>query len=460
MSSRRLFGWARYALPILLALSCATLARAASCILPVPIHKDRPVAASFQHITPSPSAFFALHWNSTGDSALPADRVPRILAALDSARSHFSRLPGMWDIPLGPRSAYPVLALPQSTPGATTLPFELDGTGGLTWIQLDTDFSRWGGQADLLLDATCAHELFHAVQFAQGADLRDLAFYEASAVWAEDQCFPDHDDWAWRYLPHLLEHLHTPWDATDGLREYGAGAVVKHLLHEDWTPCRDALRQADATQRCWPLLLERLADPQTDMARVLAELLQAGNPAITDWRVPELAGALPVQRPRALALHPGADIPPAAEALSGLSWLAMPVEASGALEACASPRPFLLDGVECQPLSCDSLTAVRAGEWLVLVNTEEAAHGGLQELEWSTALHIWPNPGGAFRQVRFDHMARPLEICNLLGQRLALWTPPTEGRGPFLLQLPASATGTLLLREWPSGASLAITHCP
>jgi len=435
-------------------------ARAASCLLSAPVTKGASIDASFQHSSLSSSGFFVLHWNSSGDSALTATEVPFILAALDSARACYQQLPGAWEIPLGPRTAYPVLAVRQSMPGATTLPFAEDGVSGLTWIQLDCDFTRWGGDAALLRDATCAHEVFHALQFARGADLRDRAFYEASAVWAEDHCFPAHDDWAWRYLPALLENLHQAWDATDGLREYGAGAIIKHMLNGDWSPCREALLLADDSRRCWPLLLDQWEDPAALMATCLAELLQAGSHELLPWRVPELALAPAVPRAATLAIRPGLALPSEALTLDALCWRALPVEASGTFRAdCGDQMPHITQGIGAAPLPCDSSVQVFQGQWLLLVNTTETEAEGLRDLEWmeDKALHIWPNPGGRERRVRFDDQARPLEICNLLGQRLALWFPPTEGRGPHRLELPPAATGTLLVHEWPQGKGLAIT---
>jgi hypothetical protein len=451
----------------LLVLPAAALA--GTCLLPRPVDKGARIDENFQHVTASADGFFHLHWNSTGDSALAPDRVPRILAALEAAHAHYQALPEVWEIPLGPRPAYPVLVLRQPIPGATTLPFSDGGVVGLTWIQLDHDFSRWGGDPDRLLEATCAHELFHALQFAQGADTRDLAFYEASAVWAEDQVFPDHDDWSERYLPALLADLHRPLDQTGAWREYGAGAVLKYLLHGEgsWRPCRLALELAGPLQRCWPLALHFLeADPATELAGALGELLRAGDGAESRaWRVPELAAMPPVARGGLPALTREGGVPAGMDLLPGLSWRALPLEDSGVLRLAGRGAWLLREAGDAPEALADSARLhVQSPDWLLLVNASTAAAGGLQWVEWEAAwragFRVWPNPGGHHRWIEFAGGAFPLECFNLLGQRVGGWSPPGPGPGPFRLELPPAATGTLLLRDARGARGLVLTLAP
>lgn len=455
----RRIGWARFgfqprALPILLLLSSSSLAL---CPLPIPADKGARIDEAFQHVTPSPGGFFELHWNSSGDSALAATRVPQILAALETARAHYLALPAAWDVPLGPRAAYPVLVVRQPVPGATTLPFSDGGVEGLTWIQLDHQPERWGGDPDELLEATCAHEFFHALQFAQGADLRNLAFYEASAVWAEDQVFPGHDDWSMRYLPALLENLTLPLDDTEGgagLRQYGSGAVLKFLLagQPDWGPCRLALQQGALTGRCWPILLgglDRAAEPE--LAACLGELLRAGQ-ADPSRRVPELADQATPSRQDFPALLPGSSAPEEARALPAQCWLPLPA-AGGAQARVAGHGLFQLSGEGGTPLAVEdsSRVTLEAEDWLLVVNGSEAGRPGLTWLDWlasgPASFRVWPNPGGSLRMVEFAGSSVPLEIRNLLGQLVALWTPPGPGPGPWPLVLPSRSSATLLLWE-------------
>lgn len=469
MSAAGLAGWARFAaLRLLPILPIITSPAHAACPLPLPAAKSARLDETFQHQTISPGGFFALYWNSSGDSALAAERVPRILAALDSARAFYLGLPGAWDAPLGLRAHYPVLVVRQGQPGATTLPFADAVATGLTWIQLDCDFARWGGEPDLLLDATCAHEYFHALQFARSFDWRDLAFYESSAVWAEDQVFPAHDDWAWRYLPALLADLHSPLDATDGAREYGAGAVLKCLLAEagGWEPCRDALLAADAQTRCWPALLAgRGAQAAPGLARALAELLHAGDgtPALA-WRVPELAAAEAVDRADFTPLRPGAVVPPDGTAeLAGLSWRALPLAGAGNLRFDAGDCAAFRLGSANQPeaLADSSATMLGARDWLLLVNAAGQPHAGLSGLLWEgpwagLPFRVWPNPGGSLRWVQFAGAPRPLDFFDLLGQRLGGWRPAPLAV-PQLLTLPPAARGTLLVRIAGDDQGMAIT---
>jgi hypothetical protein len=433
-------------------LACWVLSAGATCLLPVPADKGRGIDGDFQHLTLSASGFFGLHWNSSGDSSLAAHHVPRILAALDSARSHYLSLPGAWEIPLGPRDHYPVLAVPQSVPGATTLPFSLDGVDGLSWIQLDPRPERWGSDPALLLDAVCAHEVFHAFQFARGADLRNLAFYEASAVWAEDQVFPNHDDWALRYLPALLERLPGDLDDAGGLREYGAGAVVKHLLagQGSWEPCRVALRDGALSGRCWPLLLDSLsADAEGELASCLSELLGAGIPGLAR-RVPELETAPPLSRDSMPTLDPAAGAPTEAQVRASLSWQVL-APVSGVWRGAGDGLYHVgMSGGNPAPLGDSLWTRSDGSDWLLLVNAGEDWLPGLtwvQALEGASSIRVWPDPGGSLRWVEFAGAARPLTSFNLLGQRLGSWTPPAPGPGPFPLELPPCASGPLLLLD-------------
>jgi len=445
-------------LPVLLAASAN-----AACLLSTPPDKGARIDEAFQHVTPGSDGYFELHWNSSGDSALAAEHVPRILAALQAARAHYLSLPGAWDAPLGLRERYPVLVVRQDMPGATTLPFEEDGTGGLSWIQLDHQPERWGGDPGELLDVTCAHEFFHALQFARGADLRNLAFYESSAVWAEDQVFPDHDDWAVRYLPALLTDLRRPLTFTGGLREYGAGAVLKFLLaaEADWSPCRAALEYGALTGDCWPRLLDSLqAPPANELAACLTELLRAGD-TDRDWRVPELAGQPAPLRATFPGLTHAGGIPAEAQELEGLAWEALALSDAGGLRAAGQGLYHLAERAE-QPVAwADSARmAVSNRDWLLLVNAGTPPRAGLGWLEWTAAaapLRVWPNPGGFRRQVQFAGASHPLEIRNLLGQRLALWTPPGPGPGPWELVLPPAANGPLLLGDPDRGAAVRLS---
>lgn len=454
-------GWMRCALPSLPALLASSAS--AACLLSAPPDKDAQIDEAFQHVTPGSDGYFELHWNSSGDSALAVEHVPRILAALQAARAHYLSLPGAWDAPLGPRARYPVLVVRQDTPGATTLPFEQDGTSGLSWIQLDHQPERWGGDPGELLDVTCAHEFFHALQFAWGADLRNLAFYESSAVWAEDQVFPDHDDWAARYLPALLTDLQRPLTYTGGLREYGAGAVLKFLLAEeaDWSPCRAALQFGALTGDCWPRLLDSLqAPPADELAACLTELLRAGD-AERAWRVPELAGQPAPMRSTFPGLTRAGGIPAEAQELEGLAWEALALGDAGRLQAAGLGLYHLAETAE-QPVAwADSARlAVSDQDWLLLVNAGTQPRAGLGWLAWSNAatpLRVWPNPGGSRRQLEFAAASYPLEIRNLLGQRLALWTPPGPGPGPWALVLPPAANGPLLLGDPARGAAVMLT---
>ena len=83
---------------------------------------------------------------------------------------------------------------------------------------------------DIPLSVTMAHEYNHVLQF--GIDAAQEAWmFEATAVWSEEQVFPDADDWlfyldTWKRQP---QQPITKFGAGDGLRVYGS-AVWNHWL--------------------------------------------------------------------------------------------------------------------------------------------------------------------------------------------------------------------------------------
>ena len=101
---------------------------------------------------------------------------------------------------------------------------------------LDDDFSpaQFGGAAPInSLSVTAAHEFFHAIQFGYDSG-EDTWFMEGSAVWAEEQVYPDVNDYL-QYLPFsAITHPGTPTDyagatSTDLYFRYGAVLFWKFL---------------------------------------------------------------------------------------------------------------------------------------------------------------------------------------------------------------------------------------
>lgn len=425
------------------------------CLLD-PHHKSgRDTAEDFQHLSFSSDGFFGLYWNSSGDSAFAPDLVPVALEALLRARDMYHQLPGGWEIPLGPMGHYPVYAVSPGAPGATSYPYTDGGISGLSCIWIHPDPARFSEHPQQLLEVTCAHELFHAYQFAQNFALQDLSFYEASAVWAEDAVFPDHDDWASRYLPGLLDRLEAPLTQTGGQREYGLGALVKRAVLEagGWNPCREALL-AGPGQRAWGGMLASLADGETFLCESLLELIHAGQPGV-QFPVEELSRAGLAHEPDFVALEDalGAGTEPW-QALEELSWAALASGSSGWLESQADELGLHVGRVGegrvlLQPAA--EREYLPASSWLLTANAGRIPQDGARLLSFepvsaSGGLLIYPNPGGRLRWLTFAEVPDALNLYGLDGRKLGHWRPGTSGLKHQLL-LPPGAQGLLLLRS-------------
>lgn len=464
---------ARIAIPLFAALLFAPVSQAACVLAPEAGKGARPDESAFQHESISPGGFFALHWNSEGDSAFAADLVQPLLAAFDSSLAAQESWGAPWSIPLGERSAYPVYMAPLNAPGATSVPYEEGGQSGLTWIQLDNRPARWSDAPQAFLEVTAAHELFHARQFARAFDWDELAFYEASAVWAEDRVYPDHDDWADRYLPAWLEHWDEPLNETGGLREYGAGCVVKYLLAggPNLGPLWHALdAPAWEEQRGWSGLLEALvANPLAELLGLASERLRAGRPG--GFRVPELAAAEPLDLsalPAPLAAAELSIPPPVLAEVGALSIGAVRLPA-GRLRANWFFWPGQLaarqEGLagELVPLdAADTLIVAGPSTILLKANALPFAQPLLttwQALGDAPALLVWPNPGGRLRTLEFAGVPRPLILHDILGRTLWTWTPSNPSPRQTLL-LPGRWRGPLFLASEDGSLVVPISHWP
>ena len=456
------------------------------CLLAEFPGKSIPVDEDYDQLSLSEDGFFGVYWNEEGDSAAAPGHVERILAALVLARQTFLALPGAWEIPLGDREHYPVYLAPLGAPGGTSPPWESGGWAGLTHIVLDNEMSPWGGDQAELAEVTAAHELFHAFQFARVFDWRDLAFYEATAVWAEDLVFPAHDDWVDRYALYYMQDPGAPLDAHDGGREYGAAAAVKFLLGGSATPATllECLEGQDpALERAWPRLLALLEEPPAEaLNALLAELLHAGCRA--GWG----GGAWPIEEldllpavdlsglPALWAPVEGAEVPLPADfsQLPGLSMRIARIAAGGeygvdhAFGAAAASAAALLHWPDWQPSAAVSggTTELDPGDFLLLANSgAEAVNGGLEML-WIGAgvfaggvFRIYPDPGGPWRGIHFQTVPGRLILYDLLGRRVWSWTPeprtglqrlllPQKLRGPFILEEERSGFCRRILILW------------
>ncbi len=117
---------------------------------------------------------------------------------------------------------------------------EIDTDYGVAYFVVNDDFSPHSDDEQAVLQATAAHELFHAVQRALGYPWDDevqvpdrrwrdeLWWFESTATWMEEVVAPDVDDYV-TYVRRFLAAPEEPLGGTDGLREYGASIFAGYL---------------------------------------------------------------------------------------------------------------------------------------------------------------------------------------------------------------------------------------
>jgi hypothetical protein len=135
---------------------------------------------------------------------------------------------------------------------------------------LDDDFSpaEFNGAAAInSLRVTAAHEFFHAIQFGYDTS-EDIWFMEGTAVWAEDQVYPDINDYL-QYLPYsAITHPRTPADynGMDGSQDlffrYGAVLFWKFLSEQFHDPAiiRGVWEDADGSRYSLQAVTAALAE--------------------------------------------------------------------------------------------------------------------------------------------------------------------------------------------------------
>ena len=190
------------------------------------------------------SAHFCLHYSTGGVAAATAAQVDATLSALEYVwsrevgalgfRAPPSDSDGLFDVylqQLGNRGIYGYCAPDENAAHSTS------------YCVLDNDYSvsEYGAPPLNSLQATAAHEFFHAIQFGYDTG-EDLWFMEGTAVWAEEQVYPRINDYL-QYLPYsAVTRPRTPADynGLDGSRDlffrYGAVLFWTFLSERFGTP--------------------------------------------------------------------------------------------------------------------------------------------------------------------------------------------------------------------------------
>jgi hypothetical protein len=186
------------------------------------------------------TAQLCLHHVRTGPHAATPEYAATALTTLDEVHTALvasgyrpplpdrglggNELPDVYLAELGDRGIYGYCTSDQRT------------TGSRVWSYcvLDDDYAEIASMTptdDLpleLLQATAAHEYFHAVQF--GYDVReDDWFMEGTATWIEDELFDEVDDNRSYLGRSPLSAPRRPLDQAGQLHEYGAWIFFRHL---------------------------------------------------------------------------------------------------------------------------------------------------------------------------------------------------------------------------------------
>ena len=169
----------------------------------------------------SPAGYFELHWNDTGNHAVPQEDLGGngIPDYIDSAAVIFDYVrdievnqmgylppPGEDGNELIP---YPIYFTNHFKYGETikkeVIEANLPAITYTSYIEVDNDFSEYYFPTQGLagLKVTAAHEFHHAVQLGYFYRDEDRYFFEMTSTWMEEHIYPDIDDYLY-YLDYFF----------------------------------------------------------------------------------------------------------------------------------------------------------------------------------------------------------------------------------------------------------------
>lgn len=253
--------------------------------------EDRPV---LQKSIVSPSGFFRIHYNATGDSIPGYDtslsalaNAGRVAFAMDSAYNfevnYLGFLPPPSDNGTGGDDLYDVYIMDISDYGYTEFGEALDQSGmtGTSYMVIDNDFSPnehyyssgLGG-----MYVTAAHEFHHAIQLGRYNALmedKDLYFYEGTSTAMEELVFDTVEDY-YQYLRNYFNQPEKPFYMYSKNQSYTA---VLWMLFQHYNYGNDIIRNEwESFSRQEPTLKAM----NTALANHHSSLKQAMN-TFGDW---------------------------------------------------------------------------------------------------------------------------------------------------------------------------------
>ncbi|MCU7525638.1 MAG: hypothetical protein HF308_14265 [Ignavibacteria bacterium] len=217
--------------------------------------EDRPV---LQRSIVSPSGFFRIHFNTTGDS-IPAydsslsvmQNISRVAFAMDSAYNYevnyLGFLPPPSDNGAGGDNLYDVYIMDIPDYGYTQTGEALDSRGMTvtSYMVIDNDFNRsehYYSSGVKGLYVTAAHELNHAIQLGNYNALmqdKDIYFYEGTSSAMEELVFDDVEDY-YQYLRTYFNQPDKPFYLYTGNQTY---TTVLWMLFQHYDFGKDIIRE-------------------------------------------------------------------------------------------------------------------------------------------------------------------------------------------------------------------------
>ncbi len=184
---------------------------------------------------------FLIHYTTEGEDAVPLtdensngipDWVEKIAAAFEKS---YSVEVGQYLFPAPPNmrdgNPYHIFVKNLNTYFARTIPENFDSTQIVnknlsSHIIFDNDFSglNYHISGDSAIKITAAHEFFHAIQMGYAFRQKDGFFLELTAVWMENQVFPDIDNYRY-FLDYFFAAPEIPLSGVS----YTIPNVVKHI---------------------------------------------------------------------------------------------------------------------------------------------------------------------------------------------------------------------------------------
>ncbi|MBZ0263950.1 T9SS type A sorting domain-containing protein, partial [bacterium] len=181
----------------------------------------------------SPSSRFMIHFTETGEDSV-AEGFPELAAQiLDSMWQHQVVDLGYNAPPLDHDGYIHLYFENLKRLYGRTDPEQNNGNNLRSFMVLENDFAEdvFSTHGIDALRVTLAHEFHHVVQFGYRLDRSQLSFYEMTAVWMEENTYPEINDYV-NYLRDLFRRPYRSLTERNGNREYAAGIYIIFLAEK------------------------------------------------------------------------------------------------------------------------------------------------------------------------------------------------------------------------------------